>query len=39
MAIKEGEEQLAVLTRQSIISRLYPSAKSVMDVAPTAHTL
>ena len=38
MAIKEGQEQLAVLTRQSVISRLYPSAKSVMDTLPTAHT-
>jgi len=34
-ALKEGEEQLAMLTRQSAISRLYPSAQSVME-APTA---
>mmetsp|Transcript_27832 Transcript_27832/g.46029 ORF Transcript_27832/g.46029 Transcript_27832/m.46029 type:complete len:85 (+) Transcript_27832:113-367(+) len=30
-ALLEGEKQLAVLTRQSVISRLYPSAKSVME--------
>ena len=31
----EGQEQLTVLARQSAISRLYPSAQSVME-APTA---
>lgn len=34
-ALKEGKEQLSVLARQSAISRLYPSAQSVME-APTA---
>ena len=33
-AFVEGKEQLAVLTRQSTISRLYPSAQSVME-SPT----
>jgi len=35
-AFREGKEQLACLTRQSTISRLYPSARSVMDAVPTA---
>jgi hypothetical protein len=30
-ALLEGEKQLAVLTRQSVMSRLYPSAASVME--------
>lgn len=30
-AMLEGEKQLAVLTRQSVMSRLYPSASSVME--------
>jgi len=34
-ALNEGQEQLSVLARQSAISRLYPSAQSVMEV-PTA---
>ena len=34
-ALKEGQNQLSVLTRQSAISRLYPSAQSVMET-PTA---
>jgi hypothetical protein len=34
-ALLEGEKQLAVLTRQTVMSRLYPSAASVME-APTA---
>mmetsp|Transcript_5966 Transcript_5966/g.14464 ORF Transcript_5966/g.14464 Transcript_5966/m.14464 type:complete len:86 (+) Transcript_5966:114-371(+) len=34
-ALNEGKEQMAVLTRQSTISRLYPSAQSVMET-PTA---
>ncbi|VEU38698.1 unnamed protein product [Pseudo-nitzschia multistriata] len=35
IALKEGQEQFSVLARQSTISRLYPSAQSVME-APTA---
>jgi hypothetical protein len=34
-ALKEGQQHLTVLTRQSAISRLYPSAQSVMDVPTT----
>ena len=34
-ALKEGQEQLSVLTRQSVISRLYPSAQSVMEAPVT----
>jgi hypothetical protein len=34
-ALLDGEKQLAVLTRQSVLSRLYPSARSVME-APSA---
>mmetsp|Transcript_22807 Transcript_22807/g.54031 ORF Transcript_22807/g.54031 Transcript_22807/m.54031 type:complete len:86 (+) Transcript_22807:140-397(+) len=30
-ALQEGHNQLSALTRQSIISRLYPSAQSVME--------
>jgi hypothetical protein len=33
-ALLDGEKQLTVLSRQSVISRLYPSAKSVME-SPT----
>lgn len=31
MALKEGQGELSVLARQSAISRLYPSAQSVME--------
>lgn len=34
-ALLDGERQLTVLTRQSVLSRLYPSAQSVME-SPTA---
>eukprot|EP00538_Stauroneis_constricta_P005272 CAMPEP_0119549694 /NCGR_PEP_ID=MMETSP1352-20130426/3340_1 /TAXON_ID=265584 /ORGANISM="Stauroneis constricta, Strain CCMP1120" /LENGTH=77 /DNA_ID=CAMNT_0007595303 /DNA_START=51 /DNA_END=284 /DNA_ORIENTATION=- len=30
-AIKDGEEQLAVLKRQAVLGQLYPSARSVME--------
>jgi len=30
-AIREGEQQLAVLRRQALIGNLYPSGSSVMD--------
>ncbi|KAG7348942.1 complex 1 LYR family protein [Nitzschia inconspicua] len=30
-ALLDGEKQLAVLARQSVLSRLYPSAASVME--------
>jgi len=30
-ALREGEEQLAVLKRQAILSQMYPTAKSVME--------
>ena len=31
VAIEEGEKQLEVLKRQSVLSQLYPSAQSVME--------
>lgn len=34
-ALEDGEKQLLVLSRQSVLSRLYPSAHSVMET-PTA---
>jgi hypothetical protein len=30
-ALREGEEQLVALQRQSVLSQLYPSARSVME--------
>jgi len=31
VAIRDGEQQLAMLQRQSTMSQMYPSAKSVME--------